>query len=536
MSLFLLFSCQQKQQADTLIINAKVYTVDADFSIAEAFAVKDGRFLEVGTTKSIMEKYHAKNVVDLDGKPVYPGFIDAHCHFWGYAQNLVTGIDLSGVRSFAEAITRLLDEREKEPETTCLRGFGWNFETWEQPSERSFLQQLDSIFPDIPVFLKRIDGHAAIVNTAAINAAQIEQNQHIEGGMIDWKRGIVLDNAMEPFKKSMPLPSSGEMIAALQTAQNHCFQYGLTSVHDAGLDKWQIMLIDSLQQAGVLKINVYAMLNPTAENITHFVEKGVMETDKLTVRSIKLYADGALGSRGTLLLLPYSDAPNHRGLQVASDDEIKTICQIAYKNQYQIAVHCIGDAANRLILNIFSEILPENNPLRWRIEHAQVIHPNDIATFEKFHIIPSVQPTHAISDMIWAEQRLGKERLEHAYRLQDLLKINGWLPLGTDFPVEQIDPKQTFFAAVTRKDNQGEPASGFLPHQALTRQEALRGMTIWAAKAAFEERKKGSIEAGKNADFIILDRDLMTIPEQEILETKVLETWIGGENLLILNF
>jgi predicted amidohydrolase YtcJ len=336
---------------------------------------------------------------------------------------------------------------------------------------------------------------------------------------------------MELVDKLVPEPDKQTQIKALEQGQQNCFEVGLTTVCDAGLPKKDILLIDSLQKAGDLKIRIYAMLTPTDENINYFVKKGIYKTDLLNVRSIKLYADGALGSRGACLLKPYSDDPGNYGMILEPVEFYKKMCKIAYDNNYQVNTHAIGDSANRMMLNIYSEFLKGPNDRRWRIEHAQVVNPNDINKFGKYNIIPSIQATHATSDMYWADERLG-DRIKDAYTYKQLLEQNGWIPNGTDFPIEHIDPRLTFYASVARKDLEGYPENGFQIENALTREETLKSITIWAAKAAFEENEKGSIEPGKFADFVVLDSDIMKVKEREIPEVKILSTYLNGINLL----
>ncbi|HSN50178.1 MAG TPA: amidohydrolase family protein, partial [Bacteroidales bacterium] len=295
------------------------------------------------------------------------------------------------------------------------------------------------------------------------------------------------------------------------------------------LDKEIVELIDSLQKKDSLHMHINAMLNPSTENIDFYIDKGIYETDRLTVRSIKLFADGALGSRGALLKIPYSDDPSSRGLQVAGTEYLEKICRLAYNKGYQVNTHCIGDSAVSLVLGIYASILPENNDCRWRIEHAQVVDPADLEMFKRYAIIPSVQTTHATSDMYWAEDRLGPVRIHYAYAYRSLLEQNGWIPNGSDFPVESINPVYGFYAAVARKDLKGMPSGGYHMEQSLTRVQALKAMTIWAAKASFGEKVRGSLEPGKDADFVVLDRDIMTVPEDSIAGTRVLETWIKGK-------
>jgi len=314
-------------------------------------------------------------------------------------------------------------------------------------------------------------------------------------------------------------------------AQQNCFAAGLTTVDDCGLDYDVILFIDSLQKAGDLAMRVYAMLSDNKKNFDFIAAKGKIKTERLNVRSFKVYADGALGSRGACLLQPYSDKPGWSGFLLSPATHFDSVAAVIYKMGFQMCTHAIGDSGNRVILQTYARQLKGKNDLRWRIEHAQVINQNDFNLFGENNIIPSVQPTHATSDMYWAAGRLGPERIKGAYAYNDLLKQNGWLPLGTDFPVEDISPFKTFYAAVVRKDAKGFPAAGFQPENALSRQDALRGMTIWAAKANFEETEKGSIEKGKLADFIILDQDLTKTAPERILGTRVISTFINGQKV-----
>ena len=523
----------QKEKAGLLVHNARIYTVDSLFSIVDAMAVSQGKILAAGDYEKLKKKYDFKQEYDAGGKYIFPGFYDAHCHFYGYGIDKLQRVDLTGTASYDEVLERVKAHAENRQGEWIL-GRGWDQNDWEIKSFPCN-EELDELFPGQPVFLTRIDGHAALANTAALKKAGISDTTAVPGGEIVKRNGkltgILLDNAMDLVYAVLPPATEDESVQALIQAQKDCFAFGITSVADAGLDYNTVKTIDSLQQSGKLKINVYAMLNPTEENIRNFVKKGVYVSPKLTVRSIKLYADGALGSRGAKLIRPYSDRPGHNGLLLHGEDYFKKYCQLAYDNGYQVNTHCIGDSANRLLLNIYSKFLPPGNDKRWRIEHAQVIDKDDFELFGQYSVIPSVQPTHATSDMYWAEERLGKERMKNAYAYKKLLKTNGYLPLGTDFPVEGLNPVRTFFAAVFRKDEKLFPETGFQPENALTREEALRGMTIWAAKAAFEEDWKGSLEPGKTADFVILDIDLMNAPPEKVLSAKILATFVGGEQV-----
>jgi len=525
-----MISCSSK--VDLIITNATIYTVDSQFSKAESFAVKDGRFIDVGTSEEIMSKYQSDQIIDLKGKYIYPGFIDAHAHFYGYCMTLLQA-DLRGTKSFDE-ILEVIKKHDDKYKSEWVLGRSWDQNDWEI-KEFPTKEKLDELFPSKPLYLKRVDGHAAIANSKALELAGITSETKIEGGKIYLQdgepSGVLIDNAMSLVSKLIPDPDLETTIKALKQGEKNCFEVGLTSVADAGLYKNQILLLDSLQKSGSMKMRLYAMLEPNNENINHFVKNGIYKTDYLNVRSIKLYADGALGSRGAALIEPYSDDPENTGLIIEPMDFYHKICQLAIENNYQINTHCIGDYGNRLMLDIYSEYLKGPNDKRWRIEHAQVIHPDDLNKFGDFNIVPSIQSTHCTSDMYWADERLG-ERIKNAYIYKQLLDENGWIPNGTDFPVEQIDPRLTFYASVARKDLEGYPENGFQIENALTREETLKSMTIWAAKAGFEEDEKGSIETGKFADFIILEKDILKAPENEIPYIQVLQTYSSGKKML----
>jgi len=530
LSLLLITCSGPRQKADLILTNGTVYTVDNAFSMAEAIAVKDHRILAVGSNAEISEAYRAGQVIDLKGAFVYPGWIDAHCHFFGYGMNL-NAVDLTGTGSVEEILEVLDAFREQNP-GTWITGRGWDQNDWEV-KEFPDKAVLDEHFPDIPVLLRRIDGHAAWANSLALEMAGVTSRSAVEGGTVLLRNGepsgILIDNAISLVASRIPPPTREEMARALVQAQANCFRVGLTSVNDAGLSFDVVQLIDSLQQSGTLKMRMNTWLSPTEENFTRLVEKGPTRTDHLTVNTIKLFADGALGSRGARMIEPYSDDPGNLGLFVTPLEELEDDCRRAYANGFAVATHCIGDAANRETLKIYASILGGKNDRRWRIEHAQVIHPDDFHYFGDFNIIPSVQTTHATSDMYWAVDRLGPDRITGAYAYRQLLEQNGWLPNGSDFPVEQINPLFGFYAGVVRKDQQGYPGDGFQTENALTREQALRAMTIWAARSGFEEDLKGSIEPGKLADLVITREDLMSAPDSTLFGIPVQMTFLGGE-------
>lgn len=525
----LLMSSCKKEQADLIVHNAKIYTVNTDFLIAESFAVRDGKFLEIGKSDDILKKYSSDQVLNLDGKFVYPGLIDAHCHFYGYCLSLLQA-DLRGTKSFEEII-RIIKEHDANYNSDWVIGRSWDQNDWEI-KEFPTNEKLDIAFPDKPVYLRRVDGHAAIANSKALQLAGINAKTNINGGKVILKNGqltgVLIDNAMNLVEKLIPEVDIESVIKALEQGERNCFTVGLTSVGDAGLTKKEVLLIDSLQKNKKIHMRINAMLTPTEETLEHFVKNGIYKTDLLNVRSIKLYADGALGSRGAALIEPYSDDPENKGLVVEPLEVYHKICKLAYENNYQVCTHAIGDSANRMMLDIYAHYLKDKNDLRWRIEHAQIIHPDDLQKFGSYSIVPSIQSTHCTSDMYWAGKRLGDKRIKSAYIYKELLNQNGWIPNGTDFPVERIEPLLTFYASVARKDLEGFPEEGFQPENALSREETLKSMTIWAAKAAFEENEKGSIEPNKLADFVVLEKDIMEIPENEIPQVKILETYSSG--------
>ncbi|ARS34728.1 amidohydrolase [Pontibacter actiniarum] len=521
------------ETADLIVYNGNVYTVNDNFDKAEAFAVKDGKVLAVGTSEEIRGKYSATEELNAEGKTIYPGLIDAHAHFYRYGLALQSA-DLVGTASFREVVQLVTEQREKYPNTEWITGRGWDQNDWavkEFPSKDT----LDQLFPNTPVILTRIDGHAALANQKALDLAGVTPETKMVGGLVEVKNGrmtgILVDNAVDRVTSKIPDASEEEKRQALKNAEANVFAVGLTSLDDAGLDKSTVELMDDMHKSGDLQIRVYAMLNPTQENQDHYFKNGPYKTDRLNVRSFKIYSDGALGSRGANLIEPYADKHGHYGFLLASEQEFRDIAKKLHEHGFQMNTHAIGDSANRLLLDIYGEVLGGKNDKRWRIEHSQIINPADMDKFGKYSIVPSVQPTHATSDMYWAGDRLGKERLKHAYPLKELMEQNGYLPLGTDFPVEDINPFYTFHAAVARQDAKNWPAQGFQMENALSREDALRGMTIWAAKSNFEEGEKGSIEPGKFADFILVDRDLLTVKPEEMRGTQVLSTYLNGKQV-----
>ncbi len=528
----ILFSCNsEKEKADLLVFNAKVYQVDSTFSKAEAFVVKDGKFLEVGNSKDLKEKYEAVQNFDAEGNAIYPGFFDAHAHFYnlGLQQQLV---DLTGTKSFDEVVSRIV-EFQKERNLDFITGRGWDQNDWED-KEFPVKDTLDKLFPETPVAITRIDGHALLANQAALDRAEITTKTKFQGGDIEQKNGkltgILIDNPMDLMHNAQPELDDETKQQALLEAEDLCLSYGLTTVDDAGLDRSTIEMMDTLQKSGEMKIRIYAMVSNSKSNLDYYLPKGPYKTERLNVRSVKFYADGALGSRGAALKAPYSDRPHHFGALLSPISELKTTAERIAKSEFQMNTHAIGDSANYLVLKTYDSLLKSGEDRRWRVEHSQVIDMEDFHYFSK-NIIPSVQPTHATSDMYWAEDRLGEKRIKGAYAYKKLLDQAGLVALGTDFPVERVNPFLTFYAAVDRQDTENYPEDGFMKDQALSREETLKGMTIWAAYSNFEENEKGSIEPGKYADFIMLDRDIMEVEIDSVPETKVIGTFINGEQV-----
>jgi predicted amidohydrolase YtcJ len=524
-----LISCNyQHMEADLIIHNAKIYTLDENNSMAEAMAIKDGKIAAVGAEREILNKYRAAKTIDAGKQPVYPGFIDAHCHFLWYGQFL-NEVDLTGTKSLNDIVEKLSNASPNQGE--WITGRGWDQNDWPEKSfpDRSLL---DSLFPDTPVYLVRIDGHAAWVNSKALEIAQIKGDEEITGGEVITSEGvptgILIDRAMELVKAHFPAETKEDVARFITMAEEKCFAEGITSLCDAGLPAKTIRQMMELDQEGKVKMNIHQMLAPD-EEAEDIMRNGYLKSEHISVRALKLFADGALGSRGAAMLEPYTDDPDNTGLFLNDPGFYQKWASIAHETNYQLCTHAIGDAGNRMALDLYSKFLDPRNDRRWRIEHAQVLHPDDFNRFGELTIIPSVQPTHATSDMGWAGSRLGAERLRYSYAFEELRQQLGMIPLGTDFPIEGISPLDTFFSAVFRKNKQGEPAGGFQMENALSREHTLRGMTIWAAIANFQEDERGTLESGKAADVVILNRDLMTAEQGEFKNIDVKYTLVNGE-------
>ena len=519
------FSCNN--EVDLIIVNSEIYTANENNQIAKSIAVKDGKIIEV-SSENLVSKYEANEILDANGKTILPGFIDSHCHFYnlGLDQQVV---DLRGTTSFEEIIERLIAS-DLNNQSDVILGRGWDQNDWDN-KQFPVNTELNKVFENKLVVLERIDGHAYIVNDNALELAGIDQNTLVRGGLVLLKdnkpTGVLIDAPMSMVDKVLPEKSIREKVNALKQAQEISFSYGLTTVSDAGLSTEIINVIDSLHKSDELKIKIYAMVSVSKKNIQRLKETGIIKTPKLNVRSFKVYGDGALGSRGAALKKPYCDDPHNYGFLRTDIKDLKYYANEIAGMGFQMNTHAIGDSTVSVLLKEYQKVLNDIEDPRWRIEHSQVV---DLNEFELYNdkILPSVQPTHATSDMYWAYDRLGK-RIDGAYAFKDLLSQSKRIALGTDFPVEKVNPFHTFYSSIERKDLNGYPENGFQIENALTREETLKGMTIWGAYFNFEEDEKGTIEKGKSADFIIIDQNIMKIEADKIPNTKVLKTFVDGE-------
>ncbi|MBN1290520.1 MAG: amidohydrolase [Candidatus Latescibacteria bacterium] len=528
------------QPADLVLRNGKIATVNESFDFAEAVAVRGDTIIAVGDDTEI-EKYIGPDTktIDLDGKLVVPGLIDAHAHMLGYGTSL-TELDFRGTTSFSQIVDMVAEKAKKTRPGEWITGSSWDQNDWENVKLPSH-ETLSQAVPDKPVWLTRVDGHAAIANRKALEIAGItNQTKNPEGGEIirdssGKATGVFVDNAMFLVSQYIPDPSSEQIREALAQAARKCCAAGLTEVHDAGVSPTIIEHYKYLIDNNELVIRINAMLHPPgSDDIAGYMKDHKLVgygNNFLTVRSMKLFMDGALGSSGAALFKPYSDRPGYSGLLTTTYEQVLQISRAALETGFQVCTHAIGDRGNRLVLDAYEQALKERptNDHRFRIEHAQVVTLEDIPRFAALGILPSMQPTHATSDMYWAEDRVGPERIKGAYAWQKFLRNGCIIPCGSDFPVEEINPMLGFYAAITRKDPKGWPEGGWYPEECMTREQVLRGFTIWAAYAAFQENILGSIEPGKLADMVVLSKDILTVAPEEILSTVPLYTIIGGK-------
>jgi predicted amidohydrolase YtcJ len=527
--------------ADLIVTSRHIYTADSLHPTVEAFAIRDGRIVFAGAQREAASlRGPATRLVDLGDATVLPGLTDAHAHLLELGIALGT-VDLTGARTYADVIRRVAERAKRTAKGAWITGRGWDQNLWPV-KQFPTAAALDSAVPGNPVVLERIDGHAVLANSLAMTAAGVTRaTPDPAGGRVlrsesGVPAGVFVDNAMGLILSAMPGRSDADVRAALLAAVAECNRWGLVGVHDMGVGRRVIDQIESLGRDGKLNLREYVMVGDDAADLAHYFERGPQSAlyhGHVWIRGIKLYADGALGSRGAALLAPYADDPGNTGLLVSTPAHLESVTEAALRHQFQVSTHAIGDRGNRNALDAYAAALAAvpTKDARLRVEHAQILSPDDIPRFAKLGVIPSMQSSHQTSDMRWAEDRLGPVRIKGAYAWRSLLATGVVIPNGTDFPVEQVNPLITFHSAVTRQDSTGWPRGGWYPDQKMTRQEALNSMTIWPAYAGFQEDVTGSISPGKYADFTVLDQDIMTVPDADILRTRVLATYLAGKSV-----
>jgi hypothetical protein len=531
----------QPAPADLIVTNARIYTADDARPRVEALAVRGGRIAFIGSAREAEAlRGPATRVVDAGGETVIPGMVDAHAHFAGLAETL-RSVDLTGTRSQAEAVARVVARAKTLPPGTWIQGRGWDQNAWGDTRFPTH-DPLSAAVPGHPVYLTRVDGHAAWVNAAAMQRAGLTRAaRDPDGGRIlrdaaGAPTGVLIDRAQGLVTRVIPEPTRAETRQGLTDAMAVMHRWGLTGMHDAGASRALIELYDEMAGAGALPLRLYVMIGDDSASLAHYFAKGPVagaHDGNLWVRAVKLYADGAMGSRGAALLEPYSDDPNNLGLLLSAPAHIRDVAARGLAAGFQVNTHAIGDRGNRVVLDAYEQALaarPTANH-RFRVEHAQVLHSDDLPRFAQLGVIPSMQASHQTSDMYWVGKRLGPTRTLGAYAWRSLLESGVVIPNGSDFPVEAVNPLISFHAAIARQDARDWPAGGWLPEQRMTREEALKSMTLWPAYAGFQEEELGSLSVGKRADFVILDRDIMRVPAELVLGTRVRSTWLGGREV-----
>ncbi len=535
----LLAAVQPPAPADLIVTNARVYTADDARPLADAFAVRDGRIAFVGSQREVAVLKGANTrVVDAGGKTVIPGMVDAHAHFNNLAKKL-RSVDLIGTRSYDEVIARVVERAKSTPKGGWIIGRGWDQNAWGNTQFPTH-EALSAATPDHPVLLERVDGHAQLANMAAMKLAGLTAaSKEPSGGKIvknaqGQPTGVLIDRAEDLVASKVPVPTSAEWRVMHKDAISLMHRWGLVGMHDAGASRAMIDLYEDMAKSGELDLRLYLMISDDSVALKHYFAMGprsALYDGRVWVRSVKLYADGAMGSRGAALLEPYSDDPNNTGLLLSAPAHIRSVAERGLKAGFQINTHAIGDRGNRVVLDAYEQALNAVPSVdhRFRVEHAQILAHDDIPRFAELGVIPSMQASHQTSDMYWIGKRLGPTRLYGAYAWRSLLETGVVVPNGSDFPVEEVNPLISFHASIARQDASDWPVGGWFPEQRMTREEALKSMTLWAAHAAFQEKDMGSISAGKYADFVMLDQDIMRVPAELVLNTKVLATFVGGK-------
>ncbi|BAH37585.1 MAG TPA: amidohydrolase [Gemmatimonas aurantiaca] len=532
---------QSQQPADLIVTNARVYTADDARPLVEAFAVRDGRVIFVGSQREAgMLKGASTRVLDAQGRTIIPGMVDAHAHFAGLALKL-RAVDLVGTKSLEDVIALVAEKAKTLPKGTWITGRGWDQNAWGNTQFPTHTQ-LSAAIPDHPVILTRVDGHAGFVNSAAMQLAGLTRTtKDPDGGKIlkdaqGNPTGVLIDRAQGIVGAKVPEFTRDEMRSALKDAIARMHSFGLVGMHDAGASRANIDLFEDMAQKQELNLRLYVMIGDDSVALRHYFAQGPrsgLHNGQVWVRAVKLYADGAMGSRGAALLEPYSDDPNNTGLLLSAPAHIQEVAEAGLRAGFQINTHAIGDRGNRVVLDAYERAIGRVPRVdhRFRVEHAQILHYDDIPRFAQLGVIPSMQASHQTSDMYWIGKRLGPTRLYGAYAWQSLLQTGVIIPNGSDFPVEEVNPLISFHAAIARQDGRDWPAGGWFPEQKMSREDALRSMTIWPAYSGFQEKEIGSITAGKYADFVVLDQDIMRVPVELVLKTKVLATYVGGKTV-----
>ena len=524
--------------ADLIVTNARIYTSDDTRPVVEAVAVAGGKVLFAGNAAGAMAlKGAATRVLDVGGRTVIPGMIDAHGHVAGLGDALHI-VDLTGTTTYDEVVARVAERAKKTPKGQWVLGRGWDQNDWGDTRFPTH-DKMTAAVPDHPVYIVRVDGHAGLANLKALQAAgvttatQDPSGGHIERNADGSPSGVFVDNAQGLVRRAIPRQTRNDVKLAIVDAVREAQRWGLTGVHDAGAGATALDVYEELAKSGQMKFRLYAMISDDAPTVDAWFKRGPLMdayNGSLWVRSIKLYSDGALGSRGAALLEPYSDDPKNIGQLVSAPAQIQDVATPAHQARFQINTHAIGDRGNRLVLDAYEAALKAvpTADHRFRVEHAQILNFDDVSRFAHLGVIPSMQASHQTSDMYWAAARLGAQRLLGAYAWRSLLNTGVVVPNGSDFPVEQVNPLISFHSAVSRQDARDWPPGGWYPAERMTREEALKSITIWAAYSGFQEKVLGSLTPGKYADFVVLDQDIMRVPPELLLNTRVLQTWVGG--------
>jgi predicted amidohydrolase YtcJ len=525
--------------ADLIVTNARIYTVDDAHPMASALAVRDGRIQFAGSEREALAlRGPATQMIDARGNTIVPGIVDAHAHLLGLGFTL-SDIQLFDTRSYDQVVQKVVARLNGAPAGRWIRGRGWDQNKWGDTRFPTH-EALSRISPNNPVVLTRVDGHAILANAVAMKAAGVTAaTQDPAGGRIERfpngePTGVFVDNAKALVERVVPAPTKAEIREATLAAIKEAQKYGLVGVHDAGESRAVIDIFEEMAKAGEFGLRTYVMVSDDSAAIAHYFARGpqnALYDGRIWIRAIKLYADGALGSRGAALLDPYADDPKNSGLLLSTPAHLQDVATRGLRAGFQVNTHAIGDRGNRVVLDAYEAALNAvpTADHRFRIEHAQILNFADIPRFAKLGVIPSMQAVHQASDMNWVPRRIGYERSLGAYAWRSLLNTGVIIPNGSDMPVERVNPLYSFHAAVSRADDNDWPPGGWLPHEKMTREEALKSITIWPAVAAFQEQVMGSLTPGKYADFVILDQDIMRVPEDQILKTGVIATYLAGK-------